>query len=163
MYFIKATSTNGKQMAKRLEISTITDHDGFIACLRDNCTGPFHPICDSGLGTADPELSACLTASCCAEFNACTMNGQDTTACYECIQQGSGPLCDAAVSCLGGCLASCDHDECTEGTPLAADCSACTQAICDLDPYCCSNAWDQVCVGAVANTPACAAAGITCP
>ena len=33
MYFIKATSTNGKQMAKRLEISTITDHDGFIACL----------------------------------------------------------------------------------------------------------------------------------
>jgi hypothetical protein len=136
--------------------------DGFFACMQEHCLDPAFPICDSGLASSDESLAACLSDECCAEFNACTMNGTDTEACMTCIYETGGQLCQPALECYGVCIASCDHDECTEGSPLQASCSVCTQAICDADPYCCTTAWDQVCVNAVASTPVCIDAGITC-
>tara|TARA_R110002073_G_scaffold303128_6_gene471295 strand:- start:6662 stop:8218 length:1557 start_codon:yes stop_codon:yes gene_type:complete len=45
--------------------------------------------------------------------------------------------------------ASCAHDVCEEGGNLnAADCSdTCVATVCEADDYCCSTAWDGICVG----------------
>jgi hypothetical protein len=41
---------------------------------------------------------------------------------------------------------TCAHDECTSGSGLASDCSACATAVCKADPYCCDIKWDSTCV-----------------
>jgi len=43
----------------------------------------------------------------------------------------------------------CEHDRCTEGLPLNPGCGSCIDQICDADPFCCENAWDQFCVNQV--------------
>lgn len=49
----------------------------------------------------------------------------------------------------GGGSGTCDHDVCTEGTPLDPSCGTCAASICELDDFCCNNTWDDVCVGHV--------------
>ena len=44
---------------------------------------------------------------------------------------------------------TCDHDVCQEGTALDPSCGACASSVCEYDSYCCSTAWDNVCVGEV--------------
>ncbi len=44
---------------------------------------------------------------------------------------------------------TCDHEVCSEGTPLGATCGGCTEAICAVDSFCCSTAWDSTCVAHV--------------
>ena len=51
----------------------------------------------------------------------------------------------------GGGEGTCDHDTCTEGGPLAPDCGTCAAAVCAVDDYCCTTAWDATCVGEVAD------------
>ncbi|MBI2396051.1 MAG: hypothetical protein HYV09_41190 [Deltaproteobacteria bacterium] len=49
----------------------------------------------------------------------------------------------------------CDHDVCTNGTPLTTGCTkdgqagACIKAICENDPYCCEIAWSASCIDKV--------------
>ncbi|KAI8616989.1 hypothetical protein BC830DRAFT_1062889 [Chytriomyces sp. MP71] len=43
----------------------------------------------------------------------------------------------------------CNHSECTAGPLLNKGCSACATAVCKQDSYCCSNQWDDQCVGQV--------------
>jgi hypothetical protein len=45
-----------------------------------------------------------------------------------------------------GACGACPHDKCTMGAPLAASCGACAGLICGVDPYCCQNLWDDLCV-----------------
>jgi hypothetical protein len=52
-------------------------------------------------------------------------------------------------------VASCNHDPCTKGGPLDPSCTACTAAICQLDSFCCQNAWDKSCVTKAAANPDC--------
>jgi hypothetical protein len=54
-------------------------------------------ICTSGVETGDPELDACLAATCCDAFIACAAEGPE--ACEACFDDG-GPLCDDALACL---------------------------------------------------------------
>ncbi len=67
----------------------------------------------------------------------------------------------------GGTVTKCPHDECTMGQPLVDGtnpvmsggatampepiCSPCVNMICDMDPFCCSHAWDQYCVADVTS------------
>lgn len=44
---------------------------------------------------------------------------------------------------------TCDHDVCTEGTALDPSCGACAATVCSNDSYCCTTAWDNVCVAEV--------------
>ena len=37
---------------------------------------------------------------CCSEFRDCTTFGQDVDACWACLEQGGGPLCDPALACF---------------------------------------------------------------
>lgn len=45
---------------------------------------------------------------------------------------------------------TCAHDKCTIGPKLTAGCdNQCVTDICAVDPYCCANYWDSICVGEV--------------
>lgn len=47
---------------------------------------------------------------------------------------------------------ACTHDVCEEGGNLNAECSdTCVAQVSAADDYCCSNAWDNLCVDAVAD------------
>jgi hypothetical protein len=60
----------------------------------------------------------------------------------------------------GGNSGTCSHDVCDEGGALNTSCDSCAQQVCDVDPYCCDTAWDDVCVGeATSMCGACAAGG----
>lgn len=64
-------------------------------------------------------------------------------------KQDADPNEGSSSSGTGGGPASCDHDTCTAGAALDTSCDACSQAVCNVDGYCCSTAWDQTCVGEV--------------
>jgi len=49
----------------------------------------------------------------------------------------------------GGGTVGCAHGLCDNGDPLTADCDACAAAVCAADDYCCTQAWDSICVGLV--------------
>ncbi len=44
---------------------------------------------------------------------------------------------------------SCDHDVCEAGGPLQPSCGACAADVCNVDPYCCEQGWDDTCIGEV--------------
>lgn len=46
---------------------------------------------------------------------------------------------------------SCAHELCEEGVALTSSCDPCAAQICAQDAYCCTTAWDGVCVGEVAS------------
>ncbi|MBC8073538.1 MAG: hypothetical protein IAG13_34775 [Deltaproteobacteria bacterium] len=52
----------------------------------------------------------------------------------------------------GGGSGSCDHDVCTAGNALDPTCGDCAASVCQLDDFCCTHEWDDVCVGHVADT-----------
>jgi hypothetical protein len=43
-------------------------------------------------------------------------------------------------------ISSCSHSTLTTGVSLSADCSECADKVCADDPYCCTTAWDSICV-----------------
>lgn len=43
------------------------------------------------------------------------------------------------------------HATCSTGTPLAAGCNACGFEICAVDSFCCTQAWDSICVSEVTS------------
>jgi plastocyanin len=46
---------------------------------------------------------------------------------------------------------ACSHDLCSLGTPLDSACDPCVAQVCGVDPFCCTNAWDQLCIRRVAT------------
>jgi hypothetical protein len=65
-----------------------------------------------------------------------------------------------------GYLVEIECEDCTCGAPGSGDCCAsdgapgcedvsCCEAVCALDPYCCSVAWDLICAGEAAQTAVC--------
>jgi hypothetical protein len=92
----------------------------------DACTRQAHMLCG-----ADP----CVTAVCQAMPECCTTGW--TMACVNLAGMTCGASCD------------CAHSICDNGPPLVGTCDPCAQALCTVDPYCCENDWDQICVGEV--------------
>jgi subtilisin-like proprotein convertase family protein len=72
---------------------------------------------------------------------------------------GVGPAGDARIVSEGLVLREqntlandcCEHSRCEIGTRLAPGCDPCVEAICAVDPYCCENSWDDLCVSRVAT------------
>ncbi len=56
-------------------------------------------------------------------------------------------LSDLVVTEVAACATV--HDTCETGAALDPACDACVASICNVDPYCCENAWDSICVGEV--------------
>jgi hypothetical protein len=65
---------------------------------------------------------------------------------------GSGP----SATCEPG---TCDHEVCSAGGKLALGCSACVDAVCAVDSYCCDTDWDQQCINESVMFCACECAG----
>jgi hypothetical protein len=75
----------------------------------------------------------------------------------EIIVYGVGPAVfyvdDVEADSTPNCL-SCAHPRRTTGAPLSPECGACETQVCEVgdaahpggDPYCCSTAWDDICV-----------------
>lgn len=72
--------------------------DAAIACQQDLCNTA---ICDSGLVVDDIELAACLSTSCCTEYRSCAgdFSPGDIQLCLDCLDDGGGDLCNAAIAC----------------------------------------------------------------
>lgn len=45
--------------------------------------------------------------------------------------------------------AACTHSKCSTGAALGSGCEPATESICAVDPYCCNNFWDGICVSEV--------------
>jgi len=104
-----------------------------------------HDTCTAG-SALDPSCGSCAAAVCAADDFCCNDSWDDL--CVTEVEQ----FCSAADSCSGGGGGgggpTC-HDECVQGDPLDASCNACVDAICSQDPYCCSTAWDDICINLV--------------
>jgi hypothetical protein len=57
---------------------------------------------------------------------------------------GNPPCTDVPIPCP-----LCSHSTCSEGLPLSPTCDSTVAEICRVDPYCCTVAWDAVCVDEV--------------
>ena len=49
----------------------------------------------------------------------------------------------------GSSSTTCNHSVCDTGPALGPNCDTCAAAVCQMDPYCCNNQWDSICVGHV--------------
>jgi hypothetical protein len=49
-------------------------------------------------------------------------------------------------------------DPCTTSPPLTSDADVCVSNICNVDPFCCTNFWDGICIGEVGSV-----CGQSCP
>ena len=85
-------------------------------------------------------------------FMYCETVGAGYGVCSAC----PGYLNDCSVGDPGG-GGTCDHDACTSGGPLGTSCDACAAEVCAVDSYCCTTAWDSVCISEVE-----ASCGMTC-
>lgn len=70
----------------------------------------------------------------------------------SCGTCGTGETCSAGV-CMGGGGggSTCAHPICSTGTELDGSCDSCAAQVCAADGYCCSTAWDSICVGEVSS------------
>jgi hypothetical protein len=124
-----------------------------------------HGVCEVG-GPLGFSCDSCTDAVCAVDDYCCTTDwdsqcvGEADLYCDNiCSGSGSGgsgggggagggdPSGSGSGSGSGGGGAC--HDECIEGSAMDPFCSDCTYAICNDDPFCCEDSWDDVCVGYV--------------
>ncbi|MCH7702965.1 MAG: hypothetical protein IID37_14880 [Planctomycetes bacterium] len=115
-----------------------TDWDSTCAGLAGNCV-----VC-GGDGCLPPDCEAC-----------CFVDGtcQDLVP-GTCVGDGGGNQGEGTTCAGGGCEgSSCPDDavgDCCDlagnGTPGCDD-PECCALVCDIDPFCCDNAWDDICAG----------------
>lgn len=114
-------------------------------------------------GFCDPVYRVCADG-CRQAGEACEVNGQCCTGTCEgaaCSTGCSRAYCDADGDCCSGkCVAhtcapecsteACGHTMCETGAPLRNTCPnvipACIDEVCNIDSYCCCNAWDAFCL-----------------
>ena len=129
------------------------------SCAGDCCEAGDDPGCD------DPDVTACVCEAdifCCSttwdEFCAGAANSCDA-GCPVC---GDGACEDGedCSSCADDC-GDCEGDCCSDNGGEAPGCSDpdVTSCVCEQDPFCCDNTWDQLCADAAnscgAGCPVC--------
>ncbi len=107
--------------------------------------GPCAKVCGDGMCDVYRGESC---ASCSADCGTCASSCGDA----RCTANES--TCTCASDC-GAC--PCAHAMCTTGAPLGWTCDPCVSQICEVDPYCCTNGWDETCVWDVFQV-----CGLTC-
>jgi len=115
-----------------------------------------HPICTAG-GPLTASCDACagkvcgVDPYCCATAWDSVCVGEVQSICGQSCGGGGG---DGGTD--GG--SSCAHPVCSTGSALTASCSSCAAAVCSHDSYCCTTAWDSICVSEVPTY-----CGMSCP
>jgi hypothetical protein len=113
-------------------------------------------------GHCDPSFFFCSAAcayqgsACLGDVDCCLGHCESGTCAGTCSTTYCARNTDCCSnSCVAGvCAAECNppslHSPCAGGGPLALtmDATACVDAVCATDPYCCCGAWDDVCVTA---------------
>ena len=101
-----------------------------------------HDSCEVG-EALDPAVCGDCVANICAVDPFCCESSWDDV----CVGEVES-ICGA--TCGGG--GECAHDQCEAGVALdPAVCGECVGNICAVDSFCCTNSWDDVCVGEVAT------------
>jgi hypothetical protein len=129
------------------------------ACVGNEACGSCPADCGP-CATCPPPLTPCPAANAlfCANLDADPWNcGACANACLwgESCVAGSCtvPVCgdlvcagtESCLSCPGDCGCAC-HGECSSGAPQMPSCSPCVGQVCSIDPFCCTQAWDALCV-----------------
>jgi hypothetical protein len=116
-----------------------------------------HAVCSSGV----PLTTSCSTCAgdVCAKDPYCCQTQWDSICVSEVPQDCPGTTCGGAGGGGGGGGAACTHAVCKSGAALGSTCSTCATDVCTADPYCCSVAWDKICVSEVNQD----CSGQTCP
>jgi hypothetical protein len=110
----------------------------------ENCgSGGCHDQCETG-NALQPSCNSCVDAIC-EEDPYCCETAWDGT-CVNWVDTLCGGQCQGTA---------CAHDECVEGGPLVDSCSSCATTVCNADPWCCNNEWDDLCVAAAGDVAAC--------
>jgi hypothetical protein len=126
------------------------------------CTTAWDSICVGEVGTyCEPHY---CQASCVSEHSPCAtgspLDGASSpcagSVCAHdpyCCTTAWDSICTSEVSsyCGFSCGNTCAHSECATGGSLATGCDFCTSDVCAHDPYCCTTAWDSICVSEVAT------------
>jgi hypothetical protein len=105
---------------------------------------PSHDKCTTGVPLSS-STEACVTDICAADSFCCTTAWDSI-----CVSEVR-TVCDSlACSEANG---TCTHSACTSGAALVDSCDSskadCVSAICDVDSFCCTTAWDGFCVSEV--------------
>ncbi len=119
--------------------------DGFCDDSEDGLNCPADCAATCGDGICSPgDGEDCFT--CGDDCGACVCGDEscDLDECATCQDD-----------CPGGCVC---HDICVAGDPLDPACGECEALMCRLDLFCCTEAWDDLCV-----TAAIESCGIICP
>jgi hypothetical protein len=107
------------------------------------CEGCGHDLCAVG-EAVEPGCDPCAETVCSFDSYCCTTEWDS-----RCVEE-------AADACGLACEV-CSHDLCDQGNALEPGCDPCVTAVCDADPFCCNNTWDERCVEAAQTT-----CGLTC-
>ncbi|WP_437896382.1 hypothetical protein [Sorangium sp. So ce124] len=103
-------------------------------CVEGTCN---HPLSTSGDElTPGCDVPALSSPGCVARI--CKMDP------YCCNSAWDGICVDEFQSECA--LTECSHDECATGAALFSDCSSIARSVCRADPFCCTTAWDSLCV-----------------
>jgi hypothetical protein len=105
---------------------------------------PIHDKCTTGTALATTS-DACVSSVCAVDPFCCT-SGWDSI-CVSEVRTVCGSLtCSEANG-------SCSHSLCSSGPALVNSCDSakedCVSSICAFDPFCCTTAWDSICVNEV--------------
>lgn len=105
---------------------------------------PSHDKCATGSPFSNP-TDACVADICAADPFCCATSWDSI-----CISEVR-TVCDS-LACPEA-NGSCTHSLCASSSALVNSCDStkadCVSAICGVDPFCCTTAWDGICVGEV--------------
>ncbi len=99
-----------------------------------------HDLCETG-GLLSATCDDCVEDICVVDPFCC--NNSWDNLCVNQVQSVCGQ------SCGGGDGDECSHTSCDTGPALSASCGDCVANICAVDPFCCNNFWDSLCVNQV--------------
>jgi hypothetical protein len=109
----------------------------------DSCE---HDKCTSGLALPS-DTSSCVSSICTADSFCCSTSWDSL--CVGEVRTVCGSLTCAEAE------GTCVHPLCTAGSSLVNLCDStkanCVSSICAADPFCCTDGWDDICVGEVAS------------
>jgi hypothetical protein len=117
-------------------------------------------LCNAGAGWDGPTGIGSPNGAALGGGSTCTPSCSGKT-CGDDGCGGSCGSCDTGETCSGGiCMGggsgssggdTCAHPICSTGGELDGSCDSCAGDICSQDSYCCTTAWDSICVGEVGS------------
>ncbi len=104
------------------------------------CPEPLSNCCEPEPDQVGCEIDSCEQAVCDVDPGCCF---EWDSGCAQLAEEHCGDLCTPAPPECGSGAGDCCS---ANGTPGCND-EACCQAVCECDPFCCDDEWDEMCAG----------------